>query len=211
MKFLELINKCLLELNYKQVSAFSELIKNDHKKIKTILNILNKEVCRLEGWDFLLKRTTLNLPANTTEIENTVNGRILYLIIEGNSYKYCSDNELYFTGKLKDRTFSSFGNMLLFPEFGEDKQIDIVYYSGNCVKSLQGEEKENLEYGDDESVIPMPFAEQILVYGTCLRMKANTEHFRFLYWQGMYNEALKNLKSKTCAVFRNPPKVSIHR
>jgi hypothetical protein len=33
MNFLELINKCLLELNYKQVSSFAELVKNDHKKI----------------------------------------------------------------------------------------------------------------------------------------------------------------------------------
>ena len=34
MNYLELINKCLVELNYKTVNAFSELVKNDHKKIK---------------------------------------------------------------------------------------------------------------------------------------------------------------------------------
>ncbi len=56
MKFLELINKCLLELNYRQVNAFSELIKNDHKRIKTIMNLINKEICAVEGWNFLLKR-----------------------------------------------------------------------------------------------------------------------------------------------------------
>ena len=53
MKFLELINKCLLELNYRQVNAFSELIKNDHKRIKTIMNLINKEICAVEGWNFL--------------------------------------------------------------------------------------------------------------------------------------------------------------
>ena len=44
MNYLQLINKCLLELNYKQVNSFSELIKNDHKRIMSILNVINKEV-----------------------------------------------------------------------------------------------------------------------------------------------------------------------
>ena len=57
MNFLELINKCLLELNYRQVNAFSELTKNDHKRIITILNIINKEICATEFWNFLLRRT----------------------------------------------------------------------------------------------------------------------------------------------------------
>ena len=37
MNYLEVINKCLVELNYKQVNAFSELIKNDHKKLMNII------------------------------------------------------------------------------------------------------------------------------------------------------------------------------
>ena len=32
MNYLELINKCLVELNYKQVNTFSELTKNEHNK-----------------------------------------------------------------------------------------------------------------------------------------------------------------------------------
>ena len=56
MNYLELINKCLVELNYKQVNAFSELVKNDHKKIKNIINLINTEVCRSDKWNFLLKK-----------------------------------------------------------------------------------------------------------------------------------------------------------
>lgn len=52
MNYLELINKCLVELNYKQVSSFSELTKNDHKKLKNILNVLNAEVCGSDRWSF---------------------------------------------------------------------------------------------------------------------------------------------------------------
>ena len=44
MKYLDLINKCLVELNYKKVKSFDELVKNDHLKIKNILNIVNSEV-----------------------------------------------------------------------------------------------------------------------------------------------------------------------
>ena len=79
MNFLELINKCLLELNYKQVSSFAELVKQDHKRIISILNIINKEICAIENWQFLIRKTKLLIPSNTTEVENPVNGRILYI------------------------------------------------------------------------------------------------------------------------------------
>lgn len=49
----------------------------------------------------------------------------------------------------------------------------------------------------DCSLIPMPFVEQLLVYGTCLRLKANPQYIKFTYWLSMYKEALLNLKSKS--------------
>ncbi len=82
MNFLELINKCLLELNYKRVSSFSELVKNDHTKIKNIINLINKEICFIENWDFLLRKASISLPKGTSEVKNTINGRILYLFID---------------------------------------------------------------------------------------------------------------------------------
>ena len=69
MNYLELINKCLVELNYKQVSAFSELTKNDHKKLKNILNVLNTEICGFDRWNFLQRKKDVVLPKNTGEIE----------------------------------------------------------------------------------------------------------------------------------------------
>ena len=47
MNYLELINKCLVELNYKQVGSFSELTKNDHKKLKNILKKKFKKMIRV--------------------------------------------------------------------------------------------------------------------------------------------------------------------
>ena len=211
MNFLELINKCLLELNYKQVNAFSELIKNDHKRIMIILNIVNQEICNIEGWNFLLRRTKLTLPANTTEIENTVHGRILYLFIDGKRYDYCHNIEDFLSKTVKTQKYASFANKLLFPKFDKDKKLDIIYYSRDCVVDENGNEKQTFEDANDKSLIPMPFVEQLLVYGTCLRLKANSQYFKFPYWMSMYKEALMNLKSKTAASVLNAPNINIFR
>lgn len=211
MNYLQLINKCLLELNYKQVNAFSELIKNDHKRIMSILNIINREICTIENWNFLLRRGQILLPANTTEIENGISGRILYLFIDGKRYDYCTNIESFMEGNPKSCTYGSFANKLLFPKFNTDKVLDIIYFSKNCVANNSGQEKENFEKADDTSLIPMPFAEQLLVYGTCLRLKANPQYFKFPYWMSMYKEALANLKSKSDTSVQNAPQVRMFR
>lgn len=211
MKFLELINKCLLELNYREVNSLSELVKNDHKRIVSILNVINKEICNIEGWNFLLRRTFLTLPAGSKEIKNSVNGRILYLFIDGKRYDYNTDVESFVSNNPKARTYSSFAQNLLFPKFDTDKKVDIIYYTDNCVIDKNDNEKKEFVDSDDKSLIPMPFAEQILVYGTCLRLKANPQYYKFSYWMSMYKEALANLKSKAEVSVLNSPIISLHR
>ena len=211
MKFLELINKCLLELNYKTVNSLSELVKNDHKRILNILNIINKEVCQSGKWDFLLRRAKFILPPNTTEIDNNVNGRILYLFIDGKRYRFSENIEKFMEGSQNGGYYSSFHDKLLFPKFDKEKVIDVIYYSNNCVQEENGNEKTDFEDIKDCSLIPMPFVEQILVYGTCLRLKGNPQHFKFSYWMSMYKEALANLKSKTSVSVDNAPKVRLFR
>lgn len=211
MNFLELINKCLLELNYRPVNSFSELVKNDHKKIMTILNIINKEVCATDNWNFLLRRTSIDIAQNTSEIENTINGRILYLLIDGKKYKYVEDFEPFLTGHPKSETYSVCNNKLLFPKFETAKSADVIYYTKNCAANTNNEEKEDMTEADDYSLIPMPFAQQLLVYGTCLRLKANPSYIRFSYWMSMYKEALLNLKSKTSIYSKDTPSVRLFR
>ena len=211
MNFLELINKCLLELNYKQVNTFSELIKNDHKKIMTILNIVNQEICNTENWDFLLRKTTMAIPANTGEITNTINGRILYLLIDGKKYQYSEDIEPFLNNKEKGFTYSIFNDKLLLPKFTQNKTADVVFYTKNSVKAQDNTEKEEMTLETDSSLIPMPFAQQLLVYGTCLRVKANPSYIKFSYWISMYKEALLNLKSKTGIDAKNTPVVKLFR
>lgn len=211
MNFLELINKCLLELNYRQVNAFSELTKNDHKRIITILNIINKEICATECWNFLLRRTRVNFNANSTEIQNPINGRILYLFIDGKRYEFDENIASFLSGNPKSQTYSIFDNKLLFPKFDKDKKLDIIYYTKDCVINEQGKEKSDFETSTDKSLIPMPFVEQLLVYGTCMRLKANPQYFKFSYWMSMYKEAMANLKSKSTIATSNTPTIKLSR
>jgi len=211
MNYLKLINKCLVELNYKQVNAFSELTKNDHKKIKNILNLVNTEVCRLDKWNFLLRETTLVLPKNTGKIKNTIKGRITLVIIDGTEFNFHENFEDFLTDSQPSNTYSEFNDQLLFPIFSEEKVIKIVYYSANNAKDSNDNEKNYLENENDYSLIPEPFVEPILVYGTCLRLKANPQHVKFTYWMSMYKDALANLRSKNCASSENSPTVRIFR
>ena len=211
MNYLELINKCLLELNYKQVNAFSELIKNDHKRIKGILNVVNQEICNAENWNFLLRRTQLIIPKGSVEIENTIEGKILYIFIDGKKYNFVEDVEKFIAGNVHTQIYSSMDNKLLFPKFDTEKTADIVYYTRKSAIDENNIEKTEMTQSTDKSLIPKPFAEQLLVYGTCLRLKANPQYFKFSYWMGMYQEALRNLKTKSSASVLNAPSVNVFR
>lgn len=211
MNYLELINKCLVELNYKQVNSFSELVKNDHKKIKNILNLINSEICRFDSWNFMLRKTTFTLPRNTGEIDNPVNGRIAMLLVDGVKYEFFEDFKKFLTNNQPPCTYSVFNDKFLFPIFNADKTIEVVYYTSNCAKDNQGNEKLSLTDMDDESLIPDAFAEPLLVYGTCARMKANPQHVKFSYWISMYNNALANLRAKNSVKADLTPNVKLFR
>lgn len=211
MNYLELINKCLVELNYKQVGAFSELTKNDHKKLKNILNILNTEICNFDRWNFLLRKTKIVLPKNTCEIENTIDGRIEALIADGVKLDYYEDFETFFVNKQPQNTYSLFNDKILLPIFNQDKDIEVLYYTKNCAKNSNGDEKFAMEDAEDTPLIPDTFAEPLLVYGACMRLKGNPQHVRFNYWYGMYKDALANLRSKISASTDEAPSVKLHR
>ncbi len=211
MKYLELINKCLVELNYKKVGSFSELIKNEHKKLQNILNVINSEVCTSARWDFLLRKKEMTIPANTPEIENNIEGRIETVIIDGVVYCYCADFEQFLTNSQPEGTYGLFNDKILLPMFPKEKKVQIVYYTKNCAKNSQGEEKLLLENADDESLIPEPFVEPLLVYGSCMRLKGNPQSIHFNYWLSMYKDALANLHSRVSAVVDNAPTVKMFR
>ena len=212
MNYLDIVNKCLYEMNYKQVNDLAELTKTEHKRILAAINTVNKEVCNIENWNFLLKRSQVTLPKETSEIEVPVNGKILHIFIDGKEYTFCENLKPFLTEKHNDLCkYSILNDKLLFHKFKEDKELDIVYYTKNYVIDESNTEKEEFENATDKPLIPMPFAEQILVYGACLRVKGNPQYFKFSYWLSMYKEALLNLKSKVSVSVQNVPQISIFR
>lgn len=196
MNYFDLVNKCLAELNYKQVNAFSELTKNDHKKIKNIINLVNTEVCNYDNWNFKLRKSALNLPPHTAEIENTIYGRIASLVIDGHVYKYFDKPDVFINGKAPSQVWGSFGDKLLLPEFEEAKNVNVIYYTANTAQDAEGNEKKFLENETDQSLIPDIFAEPVIVYGTCMRLKANPQHVKFGYWLSNFNSALAAMRAK---------------
>lgn len=204
MNFLELINKCLVELNYKKVNAFAELTKNEHKKIINILNVLNSEVCALTKWNFLIRKNVFVLPAGSAEVDNNIGGRISQLLVDGIPFDYCEKAGDIIVGKIKNKNlFSDYDKKLIFAKtFDEDKKVEVIYYTYNNSIDNLGNEKRVLELSTDESLIPMPFVEPVLVYGTCMRLKGNPQHIRFNYWVTMYKDALANMVSK-CSLDAN--------
>lgn len=211
MNYFELINKCLVELNYKKCLRFADLIKNDHDKIKNILNIINAEVCGFDNWNFLLRKIQLTLPANTGEITNTVPGRIHGVYIDGIKYNFYPDFEKFLLNKQPSNTYSVFNDKILFEIFSTEKTVEIVYYTGKYAQNQSGEDIAFMQAETDSSVIPFPFVEPILVYGTCMRLKGNMEYSKFSYWYGMYKDSLANMRSKIGANALETPTIRLSR
>lgn len=211
MNYFDLINKCLVELNYKKCNTFSDLIKNDHEKIKNILNIINAEVCGFDNWSFLLRKIDVFLPKNTGEIANTIPGRINSVFVDGIKYDYYSDFEKFLLNKQPSNTYTSFNDKLLFPLFNTDKTVEVIYYTNKFARDENGEDISSMTVAGDISVIPNPFAEPILVYGTCMRLKANPEYTKFNYWFGMYKDSLATMRSKIGTNANETPAIKMQR
>lgn len=213
MKFLEIVNKCLVELNYKPVNAFAELTKNEHKKIMNILNVLNSEICQYAKWNFLIRKANIPLPAGCAEVDNKINGRISQLLIDSTNFEYCENAGEILNGRHKGKNFySNYANKIILAKtFDEPKNIEVIYYTKNNTIDSTGMEKDSFEQEDDETLLPMPFVEPILVYGTCMRLKGNPQHIRFNYWVSMYRDALSNMVSRCSIDSGFEPRVRLER
>jgi len=211
MNYFNLINKCLVELNYKKCSEFTDLVKNDHEKIKNILNIINAEVCGFDNWNFLLRKAQFELPKNSGEIINSIQGRIHSLYIDNTKYDYYSNFEKFLLNKQPSNSYTAFNDKILLPLFDADKTIEVIYYTNNFAQDVQGQDIPAMKSEDDVSVIPTPFVEPVLVYGTCMRLKGNAEYSKFSYWYGMYKESLATLRSKIGTDAHESPRINIRR
>lgn len=161
--------------------------------------------------ELLLRKEEITLPKNTCEIQNTIDGRIETVIVDGAKFDYYEDFEKFFTNAQPMQTYSLFNDKILFPAFDKIKIVEIIYYTKNHAKNAEGKEKYLMEEDTDSTLIPEPFAEPVLVYGACMRLKGNPQHVRFSYWMSMYRDALANMRSRVSASIDETPSVKMHR
>lgn len=209
MNYLELVNKILIEMNYRTVINFDELVKQDHLKIKQILARVNTEICTSYDWDFLLREKTLLIPPSTSKIVNPIFGRIDSLSIDGVFYRFQPNYKKLLYNESQGYSFSVFDNYILLPKFDEAKTAFVTYYTDNSVVDSNGKEKPVFESESDVSLLPLPYSEMVLVYGTCTKFKGNPSHVKFKYWFSMFNEALANLRAKSVRSSSDFPFISI--
>lgn len=87
--------------------------------------------------------------------------------------------------------------------------ITVYYYSRHTALGANGQFKTKMDEGGDVSILPMPYAEHILLYGTCLKAKANPAYPKFGFWNTMYIQALANLQKNGVSTFDDTPGLNI--
>lgn len=209
MNYFELINQCLIELNYKQVTAFENLVKVDHKKLMSIINRVNNEVCSSADWWFKERKTGIVIPDNEIEVDNTISGKINAIVIDGVKYCYFPDYEKFYTQGGISGHFSLFNDKLLLPKFADTKSATVFYSTNDFAVDVNGTAKDEFELETDQSILPEPYALPVVVYGTCMKFKALPSHQRFKFWNAEYIKAIRNMKSSCLRAGAEEPRLVI--
>lgn len=267
--FFEIFNKVLLELNYRTVSSFEDIYKNEHTKILDAINRVNEEVLSSYNWPFLLRKRvfkqkecdistinsvklnenkdeqvseSLNAPSDTAKDDKSscVDGivksvfrlkkRLSYFpnvekaLTEGlpaNCYtvlETVNDPKILTGGVngalyvLEKTDLAPSGSVAEIGEYLMTLHTDgytVFYYSKDYCIGTDGKFKLKMTAGGDASVLPMPWAEHVLLYGTCLKVKANPAYPKFGFWNTMYIQGLANLRKKSPSATEDEPFLSL--
>lgn len=201
MKYFDLINRCLTEMNYREANSWNALTLNDHKRLKEVIRRLNSQICVSDDWPFLQRHAIFKILKRQSFVHNPISGKLDVLMIDDAEYTYSPDYKRFLKNNPLSGHFSTYHNHILLPQFNKEVECRIFYNTDYSARDASFEEKKYLENQDDESLIPEPFQEPLLVYGACMRLKSNTEHNKFKFWYSMYTDALATLRSK-CSPMR---------
>ncbi len=209
MNFFEIFNKVLLELNYRTVQSFDAIYKSEHTKILDAINRTNNEILASYEWPFLERTTFIDAVAGLCSYAMPFEGMIKAVFHKGERLLYTTEGYKLVLGKLLGNYYSIIRDRIIFEKADYDRVYTVVYYSTNYACGEDGEFKPALEKASDISVIPMPYAEHLLVYGACLKVKANPSYPKFGFWNTMYIQALANLRQKSPRSVESEPFISL--
>ncbi len=209
MNYFEIFNKVLLELNYRAVQSFEAIYKSEHNKILEAINRTNNDVLASYEWPFLERAAILDVIEGENIYQLPFKGNIKSVFHKGERVLYTPRGEDLMFGRLFGNYYSVINDRIIFEKPRCDKIYSIIYYTTNYAFGEDGEFKPSLDKASDTSIIPMPYAEHILVYGSCLKVKANPSYPKFGFWNTMYIQALANLRQKSPRSVESEPFISL--
>lgn len=215
MNYFEIFNKVLLELNLRAVQGFETIYKSEHLKILDAINRVNNEVLASYEWPFLERATLLDVVDGINLYQLPFSGIIKSVYSGKKRIRYTPKTHELLRGDISGDFYSVLDGKIIFSKGQKQdcernsKLYSIHYYTKNYAVGEDGTFKPRLEAANDISVLPMPFAEQILVYGACLKTKANPAYSKFGFWNTMYIQALANLKQKSSQTIECEPVIKL--
>lgn len=211
MNFLELINLTLQELNYKQVSSFSELVKPDHKKIMNIVSRVNDILLDSCDWQFMLRELVLDVPANAERVKIPPDTKIKAVYVDGCELYFSDKCEVYLAGRGFSNHYSVFDGSILLTPVNAPRSLKIVYVTKNHAKNAAGEEVARLVDGSDETLLPDEHARSALVYGACVQFKSNPQHPKYKHWLDGFIDARAKMRSTSEHIAQKAPEIKLPR
>jgi len=210
MNYFEIFNKVMLELNYRPVVLFENIFKTEHLRILENINRVNVDVCTAFNWSFLEKKTLIKLDADTSEAGQGITGQITKVYDGKNRLTFIPDHESFYHGSPPQNSYGYFNDKILFGKAAHPRELTVYYNSSQLALDAGGSAKDSMDEKEDRSIIPMPYAEQILVYGTCMKTKANPAYPKFGFWNTLYTMSLVNLRAKCSPTSEDAPTIVLN-
>lgn len=205
MNFLEILNKALVELNFKQITSLSSS-KIDQIKLRNAVNRINKDVVLSNNYWFRQKKTTLSID-DSIEYTNPATGKILCIKNDSIEYRFEPDYTKIYDGTSNGLVYSFFGGEILFPSATET--VDIYYLTDNPAINSAGTEISEMTVTTDIPLIPEKYQESILVNGACMAFKAMTTHPKYPHWRKEYINGISQLNAECLNSDDERPSISI--
>lgn len=206
--YFDIFKKVLNELSWREVNDFEEITKSEHKRVLNLINSTNSEVLSSYIWDFLIEKSEIILEKNQTTILEDFGGKIISVWEGTKKYKYIHPAQ--FTN---DKTgfsdcYSSIGDLIITLPCSLQRKLSIIYVSDMYAQDENGTKTANMQNKNDTSVLPLPYLEPILIYGTLIKVKANPSFAKFGYWRTLYYNAISNLRTSGSKSYEDSPRIT---
>ena len=206
--YFEIFTKVLNELSWREVSDFDEITKSEHKRVLNLINSTNSEVLCSYIWDFQIEKTKITLDENQTTILEDFGGKIISIWEGTKKYKYIHPTILTNEKQSHCDCYSSIGDLIITMPSAKERKLSVIYVSDLYAQDENGTKKLKMENKNDTSIIPLPYLEPILVYGTLIKVKANPSFVKFGYWRTLFYNAISNLRTSGTKSYEDSPRIT---